>query len=191
MPGAVLRHPVLAQQHPEGTGMRFLCLAGVLARSDGRKFARFGNAAAGRCIEWSEGESDGRGDTGKVLPFVRPQPEGRPEMFLYAVIVFAIAALGGLYLAAHVLRDRFAPWTVSLLHAALGALGLILLIAVLVTGPAPRAALAGFVILLIAALGGFLLASFHLRQRLPPKPVVVIHAGVAVVGFLVLLFQLF
>lgn len=49
--------------------------------------------------------------------------------------------------------------------------------------------LVGFVLLLVAALGGFFLASFHLRQRLPPKAVVVIHAGVAVAGFLVVLFQ--
>ena len=45
----------------------------------------------------------------------------------------------------------------------------------------PRATL-----LVIAALGGFFLGSFHLRKQLPPKAVVVIHALVAVVGFLLL-----
>lgn len=110
-------------------------------------------------------------------------------MVLYAVIVFAIAALGGLFLAAHVLRDKFAPWPVSLLHAGLGALGLILLIVVLAEGGASQTVLIGFVVLLVAALGGFFLASFHLRKRLPPKAVVVIHASVAVVGFLAVLSQ--
>jgi hypothetical protein len=110
-------------------------------------------------------------------------------MVLYAVIVFAIAALGGLFLAAHVLRDKFAPWPVSLLHAGLGALGLILLIAALAQGGASQTVLIGFVVLLVAALGGFFLASFHLRKRLPPKAVVVIHASVAVVGFLAVLSQ--
>jgi len=110
-------------------------------------------------------------------------------MITYAVIAFAIAAIGGLFLAAHVLRDKFAPWAVSVLHAGLGALGLILLILVLVNGAASQAILIGFVILLVAALGGFFLASFHLRRRLPPKAVVVIHAGVAVVGFLTVLSQ--
>lgn len=112
-------------------------------------------------------------------------------MIIYAVIVFAIAALGGLYLAGHVLRDRFAPWAVSLLHAGLGALGLILLTAALVQGSASQAVLIGFVILLVAALGGFFLASFHLRKNLPPKAVVVVHAGIAVVGFLTVLSQVF
>lgn len=110
-------------------------------------------------------------------------------MITYAVIIFALAALGGLYLAAHVLRDRFAPWAISLLHAGLGALGLILLIAALVQGTTSQAVLIGFVILLVAALGGFLLASFHLRKRLPSKALVLIHAGVAVVGFVTILFQ--
>ncbi len=110
-------------------------------------------------------------------------------MLTYAVIVFAVTALGGLFLAAHVLRDKFAPWAISLLHAGLGALGLILLILTLVQGSASQAVLIGFVILLVAALGGFFLASFHLRKRLPPKAVVVIHAGAAVTGFLTVLSQ--
>ena len=108
-------------------------------------------------------------------------------MLNYALLVFAIAAVGGLVLAAHVLRGKFAPWALSLLHALLGATGLVLLIAMLVQGSAPQRVLAGFVLLLVAALGGFFLASFHLRKQLPPKTVVAIHAGIAVAGFLTLL----
>ena len=88
-------------------------------------------------------------------------------MLAYAILTFAIAAIGGVILAAHVLRNKFAPWALSLLHALLGAAGLALLI--------------------VAALGGFFLASFHLRRKIAPKAVVVVHAGVAVVGFLTLL----
>ncbi|WP_433853237.1 hypothetical protein [Stenotrophomonas nitritireducens] len=112
-------------------------------------------------------------------------------MLAYALIVFAVAALGGLVLAAHVLRGKFAPWALSLLHAALGATGLVLLVMLLLRGAASRPVLVGLAVLLLAALGGFFLASFHLRRKLPPKAVVVIHAGVAVAGFLVLLSQVF
>lgn len=108
-------------------------------------------------------------------------------MLTYAVIVFAIGALGGVVLASHVLRKRLAPWPLSLLHAALGAAGLILIIYSAVTAGISNAALAALIILIVAALGGFFLASFHLRNALPPQAVVVIHAGVAVVGFLTLL----
>lgn len=108
-------------------------------------------------------------------------------MLTTALLIFAIAAIGGLVLAAHVLRNKFAPWALSALHALLGAIGLILLIVILVQGNAAQQILVGFIILLIAALGGFFLASFHLRKRLPPKAVVVLHAGLAILGFLTLL----
>ena len=106
-------------------------------------------------------------------------------MLVYAVIVFAIAALGGLVMAASVLRGRLAPWALSLLHAGLGAAGLILVLLAVLAGAAQNATIA-LVILAIAALGGFFLASFHLRGTPGPKPVVLIHASVAVIGFLLL-----
>jgi hypothetical protein len=109
-------------------------------------------------------------------------------MLQLAVLVFAIGALGGVVLATFMLRGRLAPWALSLLHAALGAAGLILTAIVLFGGGAdvpPRTGLA-LLLLAIAALGGFFLASFHLRQRPGPRAVVVIHAGVAVIGFLLL-----
>lgn len=108
-------------------------------------------------------------------------------MLNYALIVFAIAAIGGLVLATHVLRGKMAPWALSLLHAGLGAVGLILLIVLLLQGSAAQQVVIGFVLLLVAALGGFFLASFHLRKQIAPKAVVVIHAVVAVAGFLTLL----
>jgi hypothetical protein len=108
-------------------------------------------------------------------------------MLTYAVVVFAIGALGGLFLASYVLRGQLAPWAVSLLHAALGAVGLLLVIYAALTTGISRAALTALVILLVAALGGFYLASIHLRNQIAPKSVVVIHAGAAVVGFLTLL----
>lgn len=110
-------------------------------------------------------------------------------MLTYALIAFAIAAVGGLVLAAHVLRGKMAPWALSLLHAGLGAAGLLLLIALLIQGSASSGVMLGFILLLVAALGGFFLASFHLRMRLPPKAVVMIHAVVAVAGFLTLFSQ--
>ena len=108
-------------------------------------------------------------------------------MLTYAVIIFAIGALGGLALASYVLRRRLAPWALSLLHAALGAIGLLLVIYPALTTGISRAAVTALVILAIAALGGFYLASVHLRGEVAKKPVVFIHAGVAVIGFLTLL----
>jgi hypothetical protein len=110
-------------------------------------------------------------------------------MLKIAVLVFAIGALGGLIMAMRVLRGQLAPWALSLLHAALGATGLVLT-ALVVLGP-KTADVASIIpiallILIVAALGGFYLASFHARRQLPTRGVVLAHAGLAVVGFLLL-----
>jgi hypothetical protein len=42
------------------------------------------------------------------------------------------------------------------------------------------------ILLLVAALGGFYLLSFHLRKQKHPHAVIVVHALVAVIGFLTL-----
>lgn len=108
-------------------------------------------------------------------------------MLTTALLVFAIAALGGLILATSVLRGRLAPWVLSVLHALLGATGLGLLVVVLLQGGASARVAAALGVLVIAALGGFYLASLHYRGRIAPKAVVFVHAGMAVAGFLTLL----
>jgi len=108
-------------------------------------------------------------------------------MLGYALVVFAVGALGGVMLATYVLRGRLAPWPLSLLHAGLGAIGLLLLLeSALTTGISPMA-LTALAILAVAAVGGFYLASIHRSGKVAQRPAVFIHAGVAVVGFLMLL----
>src|SRR5262245_43636887 len=109
-------------------------------------------------------------------------------MLKIAVLIFAIGAVGGLIMANSVLRGRMAPWALSLLHAALGATGLVLGGIVAFGGTADVSSIVpiALLILVVAALGGFFLASFHARKQLPPRAVVFIHAGVAVTGFLLL-----
>lgn len=108
-------------------------------------------------------------------------------MLTYAIIIFAIAALGGLFLASHVLRNKFAPWAVSIVHALLGAAGLVVLILAVLQGEGAGRVTAALGLLVVAALGGFYLASLHARKKIAPKGVVFLHAGLAVVGFLTLL----
>jgi hypothetical protein len=109
-------------------------------------------------------------------------------MLKIAVLIFAIGALGGLVLANSVLRGRLARWTLSLLHMAVGATGLVLTALVVLGGSADVASIVpiALLVLVVAALGGFYLASIHARKTVAPKAVVFIHAGVAVIGFLLL-----
>ena len=109
-------------------------------------------------------------------------------MLEIAVLIFAIGAVGGLVLASSVLRGRLAPWALSLLHAALGATGLVLTGFVVLRGAEEGQGIIpiALLILVVAALGGFFLASFHARKQIPSRGVVFTHAGAAVIGFLLL-----
>lgn len=109
-------------------------------------------------------------------------------MLTIAILVFAIGAIGGLILANSVLRGQLASWTLSLLHAALGATGLVLTAIVVLGGSTdvPKIVPTALIILVVAALAGFYLASVHARKASPPRGAVIAHAGVAVVGFLLL-----
>ena len=108
-------------------------------------------------------------------------------MLTYAILAFGIAAVGGLILAVHILKGKLAPWFLSIIHALLGATGLVILGLISIKGEGSSQITAALAILIVAALGGFYLASLHLRGQVAPKGVVIIHAGVAVVGFLLLL----
>ncbi|HSN17029.1 MAG TPA: hypothetical protein VLV87_02370 [Gammaproteobacteria bacterium] len=109
-------------------------------------------------------------------------------MFLiYAAILFALGALGGLYLATLAFKGKPLPAAVAVLHGLLGATGLVLLIVGVLAGMGAGTAKIALVILIVAALGGFYLLSFHIKKQQHPRAVIVIHALVAVVGFLTLL----
>lgn len=109
-------------------------------------------------------------------------------MFHTAIILFALAALGGATMAVLHFRGRPSPpGLLAALHGILAASGLIvLLVAVLRSagGGAPAIALGLF---LLAALGGFVLLSFHLRGNRQPSALVLGHGLLAVAGFLLLL----
>ena len=109
-------------------------------------------------------------------------------MLLYATLTFSVAAVGGIFLAYRVLNGELAPWAVSLLHAGLGAAGLVMTaMAVLAGAGGPVMGPMTLATLLIAALGGFYLASIHLKKRVASSGLVITHATVAITGFLFLI----
>ena len=109
-------------------------------------------------------------------------------MLKLAVLIFAIGAVGGLILASSVLSGRLASWGLSLVHAAVGATGLVLTGVLVLRGAEEAQGIIpiALLILVVAALGGFFLASYHARKIVAPRAVVFIHAGAAVTGFLLL-----
>jgi hypothetical protein len=105
-----------------------------------------------------------------------------------ALVLFAVAAVGGALLAFLRFSNRPIPTALALLHGALAASGLVALAVHALGADGSGQARVALAIFVVAALGGFLLFfGFHLQKKQLPAPVVLIHGGVAVVAFLILL----
>ncbi len=110
-----------------------------------------------------------------------------------AVILFGIAALGGVFLAILRFLKKDLPMPVALVHGGVAASGLVTLTTTVVNQPGGPAGLAPIAlgVLVVAALGGFVLFSFHVRKKLIPIPLLLVHALVAVAGYACLLASVF
>lgn len=111
-------------------------------------------------------------------------------MLKIAIVLFALAALGGIILAALHLKKNDAPIPLALVHGLAAAVGLVLLIVAVMQIPSAGLAGVALAIFLIAALGGFVLFAMHLTKKSLPRGLIFVHGLAAVVAFVVLLVSL-
>ena len=113
-------------------------------------------------------------------------------MMVTAAVLFALAAIGGLIMA--VVRFRGAdrpPSAIAMGHGFLAGAAVTLLIYAAAAAGVPGLAIVALVILVIVALVGVALnLMYHDKLRPLPKPTIVVHGIVAVIGFILLLFAL-
>jgi hypothetical protein len=107
-------------------------------------------------------------------------------MLKTATVLLALTAAGGLLMA--IIRfsgaDRPPSW-IAMAHGLLAGSGLTLLLYAAFTAGIPSLAWIGIVLLAAAALGGaYLNLAFHARLLAIPKNIVVLHALLALAGFL-------
>ena len=101
-----------------------------------------------------------------------------------ALVLLALAAAGGLLMAGMRFTgaDRPPSW-LAMGHGLLAASGLTLLLYAGLTAGVPQMAWIGIGLLVLAALGGlYLNLNFHDKKLALPKPVIIGHAVVAVLG---------
>jgi peptidoglycan/LPS O-acetylase OafA/YrhL len=110
-------------------------------------------------------------------------------MLKTSTVLFAISALGGATMA--ILRFSGKPhppsW-LAMVHGFLAAAALTLLVFAAFTASVPGLATLALILFLVAAAGGVLLnLRFHLKDIPLPKWLVLVHGGIAVIGFICLL----
>lgn len=114
-------------------------------------------------------------------------------MLQTAAVLFGAAALGGLLMAGM----RFSgtprpPAWLAMGHGLLAAAGLTLLIYAAATAGVPRTAQIAMVLFVIAAAGGAAMNLLYHWKLLPlPVPLMLVHALLAVAGFVLLLVTLY
>ncbi|MET3554732.1 MULTISPECIES: hypothetical protein [Burkholderia] len=111
------------------------------------------------------------------------------RILVTSTVIIAIAALGGLVMAGMRFAGKDLPPTgLAMLHGVLAAAAITLLIYAAATIGLSGLAIAAILLFVVAAAGGvFMNLSYHWKHRPLPKGIVVIHALVAVVGFILLI----
>jgi hypothetical protein len=113
---------------------------------------------------------------------------GNPSAMITIILLFAVAAVFGIVLIIPVLQGKTPSRALVFTHGGIAATALVMLLLRYFNEPGtvPQWSLILFV---VAALGGFVLLSSHLRKNTVPKPLALVHAAAAVVAFLILLFS--
>ncbi len=108
---------------------------------------------------------------------------------LTATVLLVITALGGLVMAGMRFAGKdYPPTALAMLHGVLAAAAVTLLIYAAATVGVPGLAIGAIILFVLAAAGGvFMNLSYHWKRLALPKGIVVIHAAVAVVGFILLI----
>lgn len=104
-------------------------------------------------------------------------------MIIFAIIVFALAALLGLYLLSYVLTNKNTPKGVAMIHGGIAFTGILILIIYSLLYQSP---LASLVVFILTALGGFTLFYLDITGKKIPKILAVGHGSLAILGFILL-----
>lgn len=110
-------------------------------------------------------------------------------MMQTAAVLLAIAAIGGAVMAVIRFSGKPHPPTwLAMVHGLIAAAALTLLLYAYFTVGLPALAAAALVLFVLAAIGGAVLnLNYHWKLLPLPKWLVLVHAAIAVVGFLLLL----
>jgi hypothetical protein len=107
---------------------------------------------------------------------------------IIAAVLFAIAAVGGVVMALMRLSGReLPPMALAIVHGLFAAAGLVTLLLVVFSPGVTLLPKIALLVFLAAAVGGFVMFGYHLKNRPLPIPFVLIHGAVAICAFVLLI----
>lgn len=112
-------------------------------------------------------------------------------MLAAIIVFFVIAAVFGAVVLTAVLRNKSTPKFMVLMHGTFAFIALLMLIAYLASGPISPMLITSITLLVLAALGGFTLLTFDLKNKPIPKALALAHPFVAIIGVAILIVYLF
>ena len=112
-------------------------------------------------------------------------------MMYIPVLIFGLAAAGGMTLVTLRNRGKGMPMPLAIGHGLFAAAGLVSLIINVVADTDNMMMNASLALFCAAALGGFTLFSFHVRKKPMPVVLIPVHGAVAVIAFIVLVLAVF
>lgn len=112
-------------------------------------------------------------------------------MLIGAIVLFIIAALFGLVILSAVLRNKKTPKLSVLAHGCFAFIALLVFISAVVGGHTSTMLLTSLGLFILAALGGFTLLSFDLRNKPIPKAFAIVHPLIAISALVLLIAAVF
>jgi hypothetical protein len=103
------------------------------------------------------------------------------------IVLFAIAAAGGLTLVIMKFSGKGLPWPLVIGHGLFAASGLVVLIINVFQNTQIFLMNLALALFLITAIGGFTVLSFHLRMKKQPNSLILVHGAAAVISFVLLI----
>jgi uncharacterized membrane protein len=112
-------------------------------------------------------------------------------MLVIAIILISIAVLLGAYLLSFVLKDKNPPKAIAIAHGICAVLGIFVLLTYALTTQEHHKHWDSLIIFSIAAVIGLYLFSRDIRHKDVPKSVAIVHATIALSGFVWILIHVF
>lgn len=104
-------------------------------------------------------------------------------MVITAIILISLAILIGAYLLKYVLKDKHPPKAIVFAHGAFAVVGILVLLIYALTTEEHHKHWDSVAIFSVAAVGGLYMFSKDIRHKSVPKWVAIVHAGIALFGF--------